>query len=191
MNAIELVFDFFEDHVQAAAVVNQRRPLALGAMGFAIGAVSLYVSHGLSDRLLLPFGWASLGLIVLWELLIGFLLVSVLHLILEMGSARGSAAALFVLLGLANIAWALAVPAVLLLKLVAPDSSWLFTAVFFVLGLLSVSLKARSLQDNYHISSGKAWVTLGLPYMAVLAAVILAASLAMLGLFVQIVKAFN
>jgi hypothetical protein len=98
---------------------------------------------------------------------------------------------LFVLLGLADLAWALGVPLLLLARALFPGSGWLPTALLFGIGTLSLTLKARGLQDNYRISSGKAWVVLGLPYLAAIAALILAFSMAVVGIFLEILKAFR
>lgn len=192
MSALELLFDYFEDHTQAAAHISQRRPVAFGVLCFALGALSLFVAQGLSGRLFpLSFTWPSLGLMFLWELATGFLLAAVVHLILDLGGVKGSGAGLFIQLGMANLAWTVAVPLVLVLRLLFPRSSLALTAAFFAIGLLSLTLKARGLQDNYHITSAKAWVTLGLPYLVMLVAVVLAVSLAAVVLFLQVMKAFD
>lgn len=192
MGVLELVFDYFEDHVQAAARIDERRPVAFGALCFAVGALSLFVAQGLAGRLFpLSFGWPSLALMVLWELLCGFLLAAVLHFLLDLGGVRGSGSGLFVHLGLANLAWALAVPLVLILKFLLPGSSLAPTAVFLGVGLLSVGFKARGIQDNYRVTSAKAWVTLSLPYLLMMAASLLALGLAAGILFVELMKAFH
>lgn len=192
MSALELVFDYFEDHAQAAAQISQRRPVAFGVFCFALGALSLFVAQGLSGRLFpLSFSWPSLGLMILWELVAGFVLAAILHLILDLGGVRGSGSGLFVHLGMANLAWAVAVPLILILKLLVPRSGLAVTTAFLAVGLLSVSLKARGIQDNYRITSAKAWVTLGLPYLLMLAAGLLAMGLAAGILFLQVMKAFD
>lgn len=192
MSPIELVYDYFEDHVRAAAVVGERRPLALGIACYMVGGLSLFVAQALAQKLvLLSFSWTSLALVLLWDLAAGFLLTAVLHLILAMGSVEGSAAGLFVLLGLAELSWSLAVPLVLISRVLAPRSHLAVTAVLFAVGLLSLTLKARGLQDNYRLGAGRAWLTLGLPYLAMAAAAVLAFSLAVIGLILEIVKALD
>ncbi len=191
MASLELLYDYFEDHRRASASVNEGRPLALGAGCYLVGAFSLFVAQGLADRLPFAFSWPTLGLLVLWELGSGFALAAALHLILDMAGVRGSAAGLFILLGMADLVWVAAVPAMLLLKLAAPDADWTRTAAFLATALVGVSLKARSIQDNYHLSSGKAWVTLGLPYFLLIVGVLLASALALVGLVLQVVKAFG
>lgn len=190
MGPLELLYDCFEDHVKAAKLIDERRPLAFGVFCFALGGVGLFVAQALAERLvLLPFSWYSCLLAVLWELAVGFLLTAVLHLILEMGGVRGSAAGLFVLLGVSELAWTLAVPLLLLARAAGPGSPWAATGIFLLVGLLSFSLKARGIKDNYGVSLGRAWVTLSLPYLAVAGAAVLAFSVALAGLFMELVKA--
>jgi hypothetical protein len=192
MGALELLFDYFEDHRRAAELIAQRRPVALGILGFAVGALSLFVAQAVAGRLWpLTFGWSSLGLMLLWKLTTGFFLAAIVHLILDLGGVRGSGSTLFVHLGLASVAWALAVPLSLLARLAAPTSNLAMTAAFFAVGLLSVFLKARSIQDNYGVSGARAWTTLGLPYLALAAAFAVAIGLTAVIAFLQVMKAFD
>lgn len=192
MGALELVFDYFEDHVQAAARIEARRPVAFGVFCFAVGALSLFVAQGLAGRLFpLSFGWPSLALMILWELLGGFLLAAVLHFLLDLGGVRGSGSGLFIHLGMANLAWTLVVPLVLILKLLMPGSSLAMTFAFAGVGLLSVGLKVRGIQDNYRVTSARAWVTLGLPYLLAMMAALLAMGLTAGILLVELMKALG
>lgn len=192
MSSVELVYDYFEDHVRAAAAVNERRPMALGVLCFLVGGLSLFLAQALAQRLhIFSFSWASLILTLGWKVSAGFLMAAVLHLILEMFGVKGSAVALFVLLGLAELSWALALPLVLLARLVSERSSWAVTAIFFGVGLLCLGLKARSLQDNYRIGAGRAWLALGLPYLAMTVVAVLAFSLAVMRLILEFVRAFH
>ena len=191
MSALELLFDYFEDHVRAAAAINERRPLAFGVLCFLVGGVSFFIAQALTDRLhLLTLSWASCAFVVGWELLLGFIFAAVVHLILEMGDVRGSAASTFVLFGLADLAWALTIPLILIIRL-GSHSAWAVTLVFFATWVLSLSLKARGLQDNYRIGQGRAWLTLSLPYMAVCVVALLVFSFALLSLIMHFAKSFS
>ena len=191
MSPLELIYDYFEDHVRLAGVVRERRPLAVGVLGFLIGGLSVFVAQALSNRLhVLSFSWTSLVVVVGWKIVAGFLLAAILHLILEMQGQRGDVVALFILFGLADLAWGLAVPLVLVLKAVS-GSAWLVTAAFMLIGFLSLSLKARSLQDSYKITSGRAWFTLGLPYVASVALGLILVSLLVMRLIVEAVRAVS
>ncbi len=187
MSGVELIYDYFEDHVRASALVNERRPVALGVLCFLIAGLSIFVSQALTNRLhLLGVSVSSAALAMGWKLAAGFLLTAVVHVIVDMGGVAGSAAALFVLFGLADLGWALAVPLVLIAR-VFTSSSWVVTGIYLALGVLTLSLKARGLQDNYKINAGRAWMTLGLPYVAAVALVLLGVSLAVVGLIVKLV----
>ena len=190
MSDLELVFDYFEDHVRVAAQVNERRPIFLGLFCYVLGGVSLYVAQALAQRLyVLPYSWSFCALAVLWELGAGFLLAAALHLIVELGGAAGSAASLFVLLGMAELSWSLAVPLVLLARLFFRESSLAVTVALLAVAFWSLTLKARSLRDNYHIGLGRAWLSLGLPYFAAAVLAVLAFSLALIGLIVKFMQA--
>jgi hypothetical protein len=192
LNALELLFDFFEDHAQAAAAVRQRRPLALGVFCLVIGAVSFFASLCLVGRLSpLPFGWISVSLFILWELATGFLLASVLHMISDMEGSSGSASGLFILLGMANLVWALLVPAAMLLMAAFPRNGWPLTAAFLLVGYFNLSLKARGVRDCYGVSLGRSWMTLLLPYFSVVLVSGLVFSLAMASLFIQLISALG
>ncbi len=181
MDAVELVYDYFEDRAHASALIRQRRPAALGLLALLLGAASLYVAHALAGRTSFPFGWPGLALALLWHSVMTFTATALLHLILELGGARGDARALFVHLGLSELAWLTAVPLVLVCQTAFSNPAWSLRLVFFFVGLWSLSYKARGIRDEYGISGGRAWLTLGLPYLACVLVVLLMVFLATLG----------
>jgi len=181
MDAVELVYDYFEDRAHASSLIRQRRPAALGLLAILLGAASLYVAHSLSGRTSFPFGWPGLALALLWHTAMTFVATALLHLILELGGARGDVRALFVHLGLSELVWLAAVPLVLVCQATLAKPAWGLRLVFFFLGLWSLSYKARGIRDEYGISGGRAWLTLGLPYLASVLVVLLMAFLATLG----------
>lgn len=187
---VELIYDYFEDRARAAAVVRQQRPVALGALGFLVGGLSLFIAQGLTQQLhLLGFSCVSCALVALWNVAAGFLLAAVVHAFVDMGGkAAGGVAALFVFFGLADLAWALAVPLALIARVFSP-ASWIMTGGYLAIGLLTLSLKARGVQDNYDMAPGRAWLTLSLPYFAAAALAFIAVSLAVVGLVMQLIHA--
>ncbi len=191
MDAVELVYDYFEDRAHASALIRQRRPAALGLLGVLLGAASLYVAQSLSGRGGLPFGWPGFALSLVWQVVLTFVSTAVLHLILELGGARGDARALFVHLGLAELAWVPAVPLVLMCQTVFAKPAWSLRLVFFFIGLWSLSYKARGIRDEYGISGGRAWLTLGVPYLACVLIVLLMAFLATLGLVLALMSSWG
>lgn len=190
MDAVELLYDFFEDRGRASALIRQRRPAALGLLGILLGGTSLFVAHALAGRSVLPFGWPALALSLLWQTALTFVTAALLHLILELGGARGDARALFVHLGLAELAWMAAVPLILLCQAVLTKPVWGVRLVFFVAGLWSLALKARGIRDEYGVGGARAWLTLGLPYLAAVVFVLLAAFLAALGFVLAALSAW-
>ena len=186
---MELVYDFFEDSAEAVAAVRSRRPLGLGVLGWLLGALSFFAVMAVSGRVSpLPWGGLELAFCLLWELATGCALVAFVHLIADFQGRRGSASELFVLFGLADLAWALVVPAVFILTAVCPRAHWLLAASFLIVGYYNLSLKARCLRDAYQMSLGRAWVTLALPYLAAFLAGALVFSLAIASLLLQILK---
>ena len=191
MDAVELFYDYFEDRGHSSGTICQRRPVALGLLGIFLGAASLFVAHALAGRSALPFGWPALALSMLWQTALTFVSASLLHLILELGGAKGDARALFVHLGLSELAWLAAVPAVLTCQAFLPNPIWGVRLVFFLVGLWSLSFKARGIRDEYGIGGGRAWLTLGIPYLGAMIFVLLAAFLAALGFVMAALSAWN
>jgi len=189
MDVLEFLYDYFEDRAHAAALIRQRRPYALGVLGALAGGASMFVAEALGSRLvLLSFSVPALLLALLWQLTALFALTAVLHLLLDMTGARGDSGALFVHLGLSELAWLAGAPAILVAQALFPSSAWPVRLAFFCVGLWSLALKARGMRDEYGIGEGRAWVTLGLPYLAVASLFALSTTLALVAL---IVKAFS
>lgn len=189
MDAFELLYDYFEDGAHAAALIRRHRPYALGLLGALAGGAGLFTAEALAGRLVfLSFSWPSLLLALLWQTALLFALTGALHLLLDMTGARGDAGALFVHLGLSQLAWTAAGPATLLVQALFASPAWPSRLVFLAAGFWSLALKARGLRDEYGVGEGRAWLTLGLPYLA--GAAFLALSMT-LGLLALAVKAFS
>jgi hypothetical protein len=187
MDVLEFLYDYFEDRTHAAALIRQRRPFALGVLGTLAGGAGLFTIFG-GGLFFLPSSWPSLLLLLLIQTSFVFLLTAVLHQLLDMTGARGDAGALFVHLGLSELAWLAAVPAILIARALAPHSDWLVALAFGAVGIGSLALKARGLRDEYGVGEGRAWLTLGLPYLLTAALGALGMTLAVTAL---LVKAFS
>lgn len=186
---IELAYDFFEDHVAAAAEIRRRRPLALGLLALLLGGTSLFFAQALAGKLsLFSLSWPSLIASLTWHLCLAFLTTAVLHLVLEITGSRGSAGVLFVHWGLSDLAWLTAVPCVLLIQALAPGSAWTIRLVFFAIGLWSLALKARGIRDEYGVAPGQAWLTLSVPYIAAAALIGLALALTLASLILAAMR---
>ncbi|PIR15923.1 MAG: hypothetical protein COV48_11705 [Elusimicrobia bacterium CG11_big_fil_rev_8_21_14_0_20_64_6] len=191
MDAVELVYDYFEDRAHASALIRQRRPAGLGLAGILLGAASLYVAQSLAGRGMMPFGWPGFALSLLWQVVLTFVATALLHLILELGGARGDARALFVHMGLSELVWMAAAPLIMISQVAFSKPAWSLRIIFFALGLWSLSYKARGIRDEYGISGGRAWLTLGLPYLAGVLVVLLIAFLATLGLVLSALSSWG
>lgn len=191
MDAVELVYDYFEDRAHASALIRQRRPVALGLLGILVGAASLYVADSLAGRVTLPFGWPAFALALLWNSVLTFVATAVLHLILELGGARGDARALFVHLGLADLTWLAALPLVLVCQTAFSNPAWSVRLVFFFVWIWSLSYKARGIRDEYAIGGGRAWMTMLLPYLAFVLIALLMAFLTTLGFVLGALKSWG
>ncbi len=186
VDALEFLYDYFEDRAHAAALIRQRRPYALGVLGALLGGASLFVAEGLASRLMiLSFSMPALMLALLWQLTLLFASTAILHLLLDMTGARGDSGALFVHLGLSELAWLAGVPAVLVAQALFPDSAWPVRLTFLAVGLWSAALKARGMRDEYGIGEGRAWLTLGVPYLAAASLFALSTTLAVVALVVK------
>jgi len=189
MDVLELLYDYFEDRAHATALIRQRRPYALGLLGALIGATSLFFAQALAGRLvLLSFSWPSLLLALLWRTSLIFAAAAVLHFLLDMSGARGDSGALFVHLGLSELAWMAAVPCVLIAQALSPRSPWPVRLAFVAVGLWSLALKARALRDEYGVGEARAWATLVMPGLALACLAALSTTLAVAAF---VVKAFS
>lgn len=186
MDVLELLYDYFEDRARATALIRRHRPFVLGLLGALAGGSSLFFAEALSGKLtLLSFSWPSFLLTLMWQVTMLFFTTALLHLILDMTGARGGACALFVHLGLSELAWLAAVPAVLVAQALAPRSPWPVRLTFLGIGLWSWALKARAMRDEYAVGEARAWVTLGLPYLALAALAAVTTTLALAALLVR------
>ncbi len=186
MDVLEFLYDYFEDRGHAAALIRQKKPYALGILGALVGGTSLFVAEAVGARLVvLSFSFPALMLVLLWQLATLFASTAVLHLILEMTGVPGDSGALFVHLGLSELAWLAAVPAVLVVQVLLPGAKWPVHLAFMAVGLWSLALKARAMRDEYGVGEGRAWLTLSVPYLAVAALFALSTTLALIALIVK------
>ncbi|MBI4050909.1 MAG: hypothetical protein HY400_00225 [Elusimicrobia bacterium] len=166
---LDILYDFFEFPDYAAQRVQEIKPVGLGLLAYGVAGGSLFLAQALSDRFLFLDPSMPLFIVTcLGQLACGFFLTAALHLLTEVSGGQGSAVGLFILFGLSDLVWALAVPLCLILGLFLPVRGWIFSVLFMFLGFANFYLKARSIHDNYGVSSGKAWMLLSLPYLFVL-----------------------
>jgi hypothetical protein len=189
MDVLELIYDYFEDRSHASALIRQRRPYALGLLGALVGGVAVFVAESLSGHpFFLSFSWPSLVLSLLWQATMLFASAALLHLLLDMTGARGDAGALFVHLGLSELAWLAAVPATLVAQAVFSSPAWPTRLIWLGAWGWALALKARALRDEYGVGEGRAWLTLGLPLVALASLVALSTTMAVIAFIIKVVS---
>lgn len=188
MDVLEFLYDYFQDGLRAAALIRRRRPFAVGVLGLLAGGVGLFTALG-GGLFFLPGSWATLLLLLLTQAAVVFLSAAALHQMLDMSGARGDAGALFVHLGLSELAWLAAVPMVLIARVLAPGSSWPVGLSLAAVWTWSLSLKARGVHDEYGVGWGRAWLTIGLLAAAVAAFCGLALTLTIAALVIKALSA--
>ena len=122
--AMSVFYDFIEAPERAARTVQRHPPVVLGVLAFAIGALSFYLAHKLSGKMgVLGASLLSFSVIFVWRLGMGVVQTAVVHFVAESVGGKGKAVPLFVLMGLSELAWTLALPGVLLLMALMPGST--------------------------------------------------------------------
>ena len=185
MDVLEFLYDYFEDRPRAAALIRQRRPFALGLLGILAGGTGLFTVFG-GGLFFLPASWPALLLLLLVETACIFMLTAVLHQLLDMTGARGDAGALFVHMGLSELTWLAAAPAVMIARALSAHSGGAAALALAAVGVGSLALKARGLRDEYGVGAGRAWLTLSLPCLLLAALGGLSMTLAAAALFVKV-----
>lgn len=183
---LDVLTDFFESPSEGARQTAERPLVGLGVLCFLLSGSTLVVAQALRGGSalylfkLLPWG-AVLAISGLLPLLTGFLLAGVFHLTAEfLGAKRGSALAMFVLLGVCQLVYILYLPVVLTTEILVEEAALWRAVALFALGAVSLYLKLTSIRANYGFSTGKAGAVLVLPYTGMLLAAAVAVA-AMLG----------
>ncbi len=157
---LDILYDFLGDPDRAAGRVLERRPLGLALLSLVLSALSFYVAQEAAAGL----DWGGLFGVVLvatWGLAHALALTAFLRL-----STGAPGLGLFILMSLSELAWTLAVPAAMLARLV--NSRAAAPALFFLIGLLSLALKARGVRQAGRLPAAEAWLQLGFAYVACL-----------------------
>ncbi|MBI4347678.1 MAG: hypothetical protein HY553_12545 [Elusimicrobia bacterium] len=192
MISFEVLAEFIEEPKHAARLVAERKPWPLGLAAFLVAGGSLFLSQAVSRHFLpVASGPASFVAVCLWTLVSGFLLVAALHLLADAQGLEGSGVALFVLVGMSELVWALVLPASLVLRALRADSFLTLLPLLALAGILSLRLKARSIRHVYGVSATKAWGLLMLPYMGSFLIVAAIGAAALVSAAVSIVKLFH
>lgn len=190
--SFEVLAEFIEEPKHAARLVAERKPWPLGLAAFFVAGGSLFLSQAVSRHFLpVASGPASLLAVCLWTLVCGFMLTAALHLLADAQGLAGSGVALFVLVGLSELVWALVLPASLILRAARADSFFTLLPLLGLAGIVSLRLKARSIRHVYGVSAAKAWSLLMLPYVGSFLVVAAIGAAALVSATVSIVKHFT
>ena len=161
---LDLYLDFFERPQAALRRVWASQPVGAGLLAYSLAGASLLFAQAFLGPLPSPrwMLWA-VALWCVWEILTGLMTAAAVHFAAEWMGARASGSGLFVLLGMSELVWALAVPLTLILEAFRVQGPGQ-VLVFLGLGAASFALKLRSVRDHYGLTAGKAAAALIAPY---------------------------
>ena len=167
---IDVFYDFIEDPERAAQAVRHDAPLVLGVCAYLLSAGSLFLAQAISGKTgLFGLSWISLTFVLVWSIGIGILQTGLVHLIAEVCGGKGRAISLFVMLGFSELGWALVLPGVLVVQAFFPDTRFGLPIVSFLVSLIVLLLKVRSIRLNYRFGSVAAWFSILFPQLALAA----------------------
>ena len=165
---LDSFYDFVEDPARSAEAARRRPPVALAVVAYAAAAAGLFAAQGLAGRGgLLGVSWPALAFSTVWSLGVGALFSAAVHLAAEAAGGKAPALATFSLFGFSRLAWGLALPAMLLLKVLRPEASWAASLVFAGAGFWVFVLEARSVRLLYGFGRARSFAVVLAPYAAV------------------------
>ncbi|OGS05569.1 MAG: hypothetical protein A3G41_04350 [Elusimicrobia bacterium RIFCSPLOWO2_12_FULL_59_9] len=166
---LDIIYDFFASPFQAMESVRGNRPVLLGLMAYLASGMTWIIVQAFpgtfNAEILSWIPWPMLlamGGVV--AVIVGICLTGILHITAELFGGNGSALGLYVLLGLSELVWVFYLPILFLANFLFGYTGVFHFAALLVLGTISLSLKARSIRDNYGFTSRRAWTVLFLPY---------------------------
>ena len=165
---LDSFYDFVEDPARSAEAARRRPPVALAVVAYAAAAAGLFAAQGLAGRGgLLGVSWPALAFSTVWSLGVGALFSAAVHLAAEAAGGKAPSLATFSLFGFSRLAWGLALPAMLLLKVLRPEASWAASFVFAGAGFWVFVLEARSVRLLYGFGRARSFAVVFAPYAAV------------------------
>lgn len=139
--------------------IMQERNLKLALLGYSVGTFSIILSQGLVKGINIGGFIASFILILFLSVCISFFFSATAHLFLELTTARGRAAGLFVLLGLSEFAKTLLV-AFTLIALSFPALLPFKSFFSFIVLLLQLFFVLYMMQHAYGLSKKMTFLAL-------------------------------
>lgn len=169
MTVIDTLARLASDSRETTGEIIRRRPVSVGVAGYFIGALSLFVMHGMNLSVhSLSGGFFLLAVLFSIQLLAGIVFASIVHLFMEAWGHRGDAAGLFVIFGLSDIAWTLLVPALILQSLLTAGR--LGAVVFLFVTAIHLYVRTLGVGSVYNAGKWKSFFAVVMPYIVVGAA---------------------
>lgn len=139
--------------------IMQERNLKLALLGYCVGAFSVVLSYGLQKGISTGGFIGAFLLILFLSVCVSFFFSATAHLFLELTTARGRAAGLFVLLGLSEFAKTLLV-AFSLIALNAPTLFAFKGLIYFAVLVLQLFFVLYMMQHAYGLTKKMTFLAL-------------------------------
>jgi len=139
--------------------IMQERNLKLALLGYSVGAFSIILARGLTKGISIGGFIAAFILILFLSICISFFFSATAHLFLELTTARGRAAGLFVLIGLSEFTKTLIV-AYTLIALNFPTLLHLKPLFIFLILVLQLFFVLFMMQHAYGLSKKMTFLAL-------------------------------
>ncbi|MEK7745815.1 MAG: hypothetical protein AAB576_04055 [Elusimicrobiota bacterium] len=189
METLSVIADFIEAPGEAARRTRESPSISAALLAFLAAGTSVFLAQAVAGRGGTFWSlWVSWAIACLWHLVSGAAMTSFLHLSAEAVGGRGRVLSLFVLVGLSDLGWALALPAVLIARVFFPEASWPSWILLPLAGFLVLSLRARSISHNYGLGMARSWVAVSIPYVGAALMVVAFTSLAVFGLVSRLMR---
>jgi len=166
MSVINYLASIAENPAKASSSIFSERKVLAGAACFFLGSLSfflwLYIT-GISY----PFASGSILFVLVFTLVfIKFvMLVSLLHFLLEMTGASGTAAGLFAVMGANSLVWTFLIPFGLIIRFLSPGNFLPQLIVFFLVVLTYAGISVNAIKKNYHVPGWKTWLVVAIPFV--------------------------
>jgi hypothetical protein len=168
--SIDAFYDFIEDPERSAEIIRREAPLLLGVCAYLLSAASLFLAQAISGKTgLFGLSWMSVSVVLVWSIGMGIVQTGLVHLIAETCGGKGKVTSLFVMLGFSELGWTLVLPAVLVVQAFFPDTPFGLPIVSFLVSLIVLLLKVRSIRLNYQFGNLAAWFSILFPQLALAA----------------------
>lgn len=169
MTVIDTLAGLASDSRETTREIIRRRPVSVGMAGYFIGALSLFVMHGMNLSIhSLSGGFFLLAVLFFIQVLAGIVFASIIHLFMEAWGHRGDAAGLFVIFGISDIAWTLLVPALIVQSFLIAGRGYGTLVILFVTGI-HLYVRTLCVGSVYNAGKWKSFFAVVMPYVVICA----------------------